>query len=74
MAVYRFLFAPVLLAVAVLAGSGERGAARPDAAMVVPEVRAASSATGPAVERASAAKPAARSVPRAERARVHPAP
>ncbi len=72
MALYRFLFAPVLLAVAVVAGSGERAVvARPEA-IVVPAARPASGA-GSFEKAASAMKPAGR-VPRAERARTHPAP
>jgi hypothetical protein len=75
MALYRFLFAPALLAVALVAGSGER--ARPTAAPGVtaaPPDRAASADTGvaPAAARAVAVKPPPRPLTRAERARPHP--
>ncbi len=75
MALYRFLFAPALLAVAVVAGSGARsGLARPAAAAnVVSQVRpAAAPDPASALERAIAAENAARPAPRAERARPHP--
>jgi hypothetical protein len=71
MALYRFLFAPVLLAVAVVAGSGQRAAvARPEA-IVVPAARPVPTS----FEKASAAaKPAGQAGPRVERAAAHPAP
>jgi hypothetical protein len=75
MALYRFLFAPALLVVALVAGSGER--ARPSAAQVTaPQAVRASHAdadAGNVAARGVAVKPAARPVPHAERARAHPA-
>jgi hypothetical protein len=74
MALYRFLFAPALLIVALVAGSGER--ARPSAAPVpgAQAVRASLADGAAAPTAASAAKPAARPLPRAELARAHPEP
>ena len=73
MAVYRFLFAPALLVVAVLAGSGERAAPEAGAVVVSQPVRATEkSSAQPALDGGVAAKRPPRAVPRAERARVHP--
>jgi hypothetical protein len=73
MALYRFLFAPALLAVALVAGSGER-ARTPAVSSGAPHpVRAALvGAEVSPVAAQHAAKPAARPVPRTERARAHP--
>lgn len=75
MALYRFLFAPALLAVAVLAGPrGERDPLiRPDPPRVVataprPPAEAPASAAAP-LERAVAAKHVARRTPPAKPAR-----
>ena len=75
MALYRFLFAPALLAVALVAGSGER--ARPTAAPGVTSQPAPSASVdagvAPAAARAVAVKPSPRPLTRVERARSHPA-
>jgi hypothetical protein len=49
MALYRFLFAPVLLAVAVLIGSRDRAGAPPSHTPVAADTRAAAAGAAPVV-------------------------
>ena len=72
MALYRFLFAPALLAVALVAGSGERARTPAASSGATHPVSSALVGAEASPVAAHAAKPAARPVPRTERARAHP--